>query len=704
MMKYGIIKSGKALIAVLCLAACCAAGCAAEPDGDWRFERMPGEENAVYIWSYDPSDSKPEEVIVPETLDGCPVKGIRKSAFSGGVFTSLRLPAAFEAIVNSDGTPNAGSPLEMPETLRHLEVAEGNRVFRAKDDALYRENVLIQAIPGSPCEEVHVLDGTTALWSGAFGRSEHLKRLYLPATVTEVELIPGEDYYASPFFAKTLEAFIVAEGNPVFRSVDGLLYRGNRMAYCPRSKDADLLTIQEGTEVIEYGAFHDCDLIRAVQLPASVREIETAAFYGCRLLESIGDLSGVQKIGEGAIAFCWNLRSIGWDHDNETYTLADGALIDRTTQTLLTMIDPAASPSVRIPDGIIRIGDAAMTCLGNMEQVAFPDSVTEIGNDAFTFTDLTEITLPPQVTRLGSEAFYGCDQLKKADLRSLLEALPDDLFSNSEQLEQVLLPDGLVSIGMYAFYRCGALSEIRIPETVTVIDEWAFAYCSALRQVTLPSGLATMGTYCFVDCTALESVTVPGIADLRNVWCFADCTALETAALTEGVEAMDEYLFRNCERLRYLYLPRSLKQIDAPREPFSRCPGLTAVVYPETYSHRFFRDAGFAVRYVFEGLWKAIDPTGAAALLGLPGGADIRVALDTDSLTVVYIVNGETRRETFPCRWDEDTVSLEEGYMHYTLEGDRMTLETAAGGLELEREEGLHENHGDDQTDEAGEA
>ena len=75
------------------------------------------------------------------------------------------------------------------------------------------------------------------------------------------------------------------------------------------------------------------------------------------------------------------------------------------------------------------------SCL-NLEKITIPNSVTNIGADAFyRCTSLTSIVIPDSVTTIGEAAFYGCTSLTS-----------------------IVIPDSVTSIGDRAFYSCSSLT------------------------------------------------------------------------------------------------------------------------------------------------------------------------------------------------------------------------------------------------------
>lgn len=105
----------------------------------------------------------------------------------------------------------------------------------------------------------------------------------------------------------------------------------------------------------------------------------------------------------------------------------------------------------------------------NIRSVTIPQSVTSIGDSAFSFCiALTEVTIPQSVTSIGDSAFGRCYKLQTLSLGENIE-----------------------TIGNRAFEDCWDLTNVTIPEKVETINPDTFAYCSRLKYITLPAGLTS---------------------------------------------------------------------------------------------------------------------------------------------------------------------------------------------------------------------
>ena len=76
-----------------------------------------------------------------------------------------------------------------------------------------------------------------------------------------------------------------------------------------------------------------------------------------------------------------------------------------------------AITSVKIPDGVEKIGRYAFSDCENLEYIIIPTSVTSILDEAFSYCiRLRSITLPDSITSIGENVFRNCYSLNTINL------------------------------------------------------------------------------------------------------------------------------------------------------------------------------------------------------------------------------------------------------------------------------------------------
>ena len=243
-----------------------------------------------------------------------------------------------------------------------------------------------------------------------------------------------------------------------------------------------------------------------------------------------------------------------------------------------------------------------------IENVTFPEGITEIGDEAFFDTKLENLYIPKQISHIGKRAFALNDQLEsievdaenphydsRNDCNALMHTATDAILASSDA---TFIPDDTKIIDDYAFYMKSYTGfEMAIPQGVTHIGERAFMWCYALTSqvivpntcvsigshafartgitdLTLGSGLKTIGDEAFMNCEYLTSaITFPNTMESIGASAFA-YTNITGLDLGTSVKTIGQSAFEGCNDITgTLTIPNSVKTIG--KNAFHYCRGVT---------------------------------------------------------------------------------------------------------------------------------
>ncbi|MBQ9045233.1 MAG: S-layer homology domain-containing protein [Oscillospiraceae bacterium] len=194
--------------------------------------------------------------------------------------------------------------------------------------------------------EINLNEGTEQIRECAFYNACP-QTLRLPSTVTDLDVNALNGLWNT-------ENFVVAPGNPVFQSIDGVLFTdGGKTLFRYPAMHAEDYTVPEGTTKIAMDGFSQNHL-KAVTLPDSLTEIGQCAFDYSEDLTSITIPEQVKRIEGGTFWSCKKLQDV-YVPDGMTFIAAgavpDGAEVHVGPASLLAKLGDGSWARV-IPTGI----------------------------------------------------------------------------------------------------------------------------------------------------------------------------------------------------------------------------------------------------------------------------------------------------------------------------------------------------------------
>ncbi len=237
-------------------------------------------------------------------------------------------------------------------------------------------------------------------------------------------------------------------------------------------------------------------------------------------------------------------------------------------------------------------GNATITGYsGSVSALAIPQTidghkVVAIGNSAFEGTCLVNVTIPDTVTEIGFDAFSDCKQLSTVQLSNNLVKLGSSAFSNCTSLTSIRIPKSLETVdagtwGEYApFKGCTILSDVELESGMTKIPANLLRDCPGFTTITIPDTVTEIG-FCAFAGTNLTSIVIPDTVTEIGDWAFEDCKQLSSVSLSNSMVILGSGAFSDCASLTSIRIPKSLERADAGGSgdyaPFIGCAALSDI-------------------------------------------------------------------------------------------------------------------------------
>jgi len=404
------------------------------PTDSRYFTWTENTDGTVTITKYTGEDTV---VIIPETIDGKTVTVIGAYCFdSQSAITSIEIP---ETVVTVEEQAfyycSALTTLHLPAGVKDfysgsimygcyamasITVDAANPVYAAVDGILYDHDVTkMILVPNGYAGKITIPD-TVITVSNSFANLHGITEIALGKNV--------KSFTNGVQNCPNLEKYTVAEGNPYFIAVDGILLSADKtVLYGVLNKGIEeSYTIPDSVVRIATNAFVNCDTVKQITVPASVQ------YLGDEGKDYLANVFGN----------CFALENIFVDENNTVLKDVDGVLLSKDGKGLI------AHPAGRAE-----------------ETYTVPETVTVLGDHSFAWQDTKQVILPAGLQLIEAGAFF-----------------------QHWGLESISIPSGVVAIYPSTFFGCTSLASVTFTEGTTKIIDDAFRNCWNLTTIYAPAG------------------------------------------------------------------------------------------------------------------------------------------------------------------------------------------------------------------------
>ena len=437
---------------------------------------------------------------------------------------------------------------------------------------------------GSDVSIPGIIDGytVTTIYQYTFN-NKGLTSVVIPGSVTKIES------YA--FSNNTLVSVTLPEG---IKSIGTAAFASNKIpsVYFP-----------DGLETISARAFKS-NYISSFELPRSLKTLGSCAFCNNPIPNPI---------------FLYATKSDGSDD----YTTIRGYIGDLSEFPDKVFRIPAEKNGIKVT----KIANSAFYTLKMVDfQVVIPETVTEIGNNAFDSCSIASVNLPNGLTKIGSSAF-STNRIASISIPNTVTTIGSSAFY-SNRLTEIVIPDSVTSVGALAFqnnwvpdtapstmrwiykrttsgidysviigYAGKNKDNIVIPATqngvaLTELADSSLRYLSLTGGITIPSSVKKVGQLSFIrnKLTYIDNgdgdKTAP-IAYKRKADGSIDKTIIisygampsNTVVIPSGVKELDDYAFYYTS-ITGIKIPEGVTKIG--KQAFQLCKLNGTVVLPST--------------------------------------------------------------------------------------------------------------------------
>ncbi len=556
--------------------------------------------------------------LIPATLDGMPVVGIRAATFINCTgLTEVTIPDSVTSIGDSAFSGCTGlTSIGIPGNVTSIGYGIFFNCTGLTGITIPASVTSIGTSAFSGCKGlmgVSIGNGVTTIGNSAFRDCTGLTEVTIPDSVTSIG-----DWAFSGCTGLTGIAIpdsVTTIGDWAFSGctkLTSISIPGNvaSIGYGTFSNCTGLTGIIIPDSVTSIGdwSFYDCSGLTSVTIPPSVTSIGDGAFSLCSELTSVTIGSGVTAIGSSSFTNCSKLvfavfagdapHSFGLSVFSGTGSgfavyFGDGSS-GFTTPTWqgYPAVGAIPAPPEPVTGGASGITADAATIGGVVNPGGFFTLARfEYGTDS-SYAGSTVVNLPfpdgttaqsVNVTLSGLQAGQTYHYRFTATNAGGTGVGEDHTFATERTLGDYKFTVADSGATITGYVGLGGAAEI--PATlggvaVAVIGSGAFHGKATLTTVTIPESVKDIGNHAFSGCTGLTSITIPDLVTRIGDGAFSGCADLASVHLPLNLASIGNSAFRSCSSLGGVTLPETVASIGD--HAFSECASLGGIVIPDS--------------------------------------------------------------------------------------------------------------------------
>ena len=195
------------------------------------------------------------------------------------------------------------------------------------------------------------------------------------------------------------------------------------------------VVLPEGVAYIGDAAFCNCWNLQAISFPKTLVCIGKDAFFGCENLKNVVFPNNLSAIGEHAFYRCTSLTCIYIPQ--HAIFIHSSSFCGCESLTEITVDDE--SEACYLFDGCLYDAGKLLIVPGKKKQIRFPNEINSIGTALSNQKEIVELRIPDGVKRIEDFALTECDSLKKVTIGKGVESIGCRAFANCMDLEEIVI-------------------------------------------------------------------------------------------------------------------------------------------------------------------------------------------------------------------------------------------------------------------------